>query len=208
MSFFFIPFGIFLGSVLVSFWIIKRKFTYLKKLTPDSIESATPPDSFFAELYPEIASRINKTNLRTWGLNILNEFEKLLRRLRLISLRIDTFTNRLIHRVRKESKQQEEILVKEAKIVEDKIAEADVIEIDELGDKDEDLKQKEQLLIIEIAKNPKDAQLYKELGTVYMRMGDWLDAKQSFEKSIDLEPENEEVKRKLGRVIGKINSNK
>lgn len=163
------------------------------------------PESFWIELFPEAVALIKRINLRAFGVESLNEFEKLLRKLRLISLKIDIITNKLIHKVRKETKQQEEILVKEAKIEEEKKSNGDVSDIiEELGSSHDDLKQKEQLLIIEIAKNPKDAQLYRELGNIYMRIGDWNDAKESFEKVIELDPNDDIIKRKLGRVVSKI----
>ena len=201
-----LPASLLVGSVAIIVWIVLRKFTYLKRLTPEALEATMGvQDGFFTELFPELTALIRRINLRAYGVNFLTEFEKLLRKFRLISLKIDGLTNRLIHRVRKETKEQVQIL-KETKIENDEKSNGgDNLDlIDELGDSQEDLRQKEQLLIIEIAKNPKDTQLYKELGTIYMRTGEWEDAKQSFEKVLDLEPDDETTKRRLGRVLSKI----
>lgn len=200
-----LPLSIFIVSVAIIIWVITRKFVYLKKLVPETLVTTGGQENFWIEMFPEIAGLLRKINLRAFGINFLTEFEKLLRKLRLISMKIDGLTNRLIHRVRKETKEQSEIL-KEAKLEEEKKTNgADAGDImEKLGDNSEDLKQKEQLLIIEIAKNPKDVNLYRELGTIYMRIGDFDDAKQSFNKALELEPGNEATERKLRRVLAKI----
>ena len=106
----------------------------------------------------------------------------------------------VIYRVRRSTKKHEQILIKEAELEEEKLSD---FEYNDLGS-DVDLKEKEQLLIIEIAKNPKDTRLYNELGNLYMRTGEYEDAKNSFEKILELEPENEAIRRKLARVLSKL----
>lgn len=205
--FFFIPFGIFVVAVLAIVWIVSRKFVYLRKLTPETVEETIgSQDSFWVEMFPELAAWFKKVNLRAYSVNFLTEFEKLLHKLRLISMKVNTVTNQLIHRVRKEAKQQEAILSKEAALEEEKMAELESETLDDLGNGEEDLKRKEQLLIIEVAKNPRDARLYKELGNVYVRAEEWADARQSFEKALELEPADETTKRKLKRTLSKLNT--
>lgn len=203
--FFFIPFGILVLAVGGIVWLVSRKFSYLRKLAPDTLaEAVESRGNFWVEMYPELTAYLRRINLRAYGVNLLNEFEKTLRKLRLVSLKIDSQTNQLIHRVRQSSKKQEAILSEEAKREEVRLAEEEEdIGYEELGNRPEELKQKEQLLIIEIAKHPKDALLYKELGVVYMRLAEWGDARQSFETAIVLDPTDEGIKRKLGRVLGK-----
>ncbi len=67
-----------------------------------------------------------------------------------------------------------------------------------------DLKAEEQRLIIEIAKNPKDATLYRELGNIYMKTGEINDAWESFKKALELEPTDEESKGKLEKLSKKL----
>lgn len=202
-----IPLVSFLIAVALIILIIARKFVYLKKLTPETIdETIGSHENFLVELFPELTTYLKKVSLRSYGVNLLTEFEKLLRKLRLISMKVDTVTNQLIHRVRKEAKQQEAILSKEATLEEEKLAEleSEEEELENLGDSQEDLKKKEQLLIIEIAKNPKDPQLYLELGNIYMRVGEYEDAKNSFAKAVELNPDDNRLKRKLSRAISKL----
>ena len=202
--FFFIPLGIVGLTIVLIGWVVARKFVYLKKLTPQAGGSSpTGEVGFWAELYPEIDQWLKRINLRAYGLNFLNEFEKFLRRLRLLSLKIDTQTNKLISRVRTSSKKHEEILELAAEKAEEKSEETVINEEEIEAGSETELKQQEQSLIIEIAKNPKDARLYRELGIVYMRLEEWHDARLSFEKAIELDPEDEISKRKLGRVLAK-----
>lgn len=192
--FFLIPFAIFLISAALTAGIIARKFVYLKKLTPEAINSSNE-GGFWSELLPELSVKIKKINLREYQVKFLAEFEKFLRKLRLISLRIDTLTNRLIHHVRKTTVAHEEILSTESIAKE---AEPALV----TGKKD--LKEEEQKLIIEIAKTPKNAKLYKELGNIYMKTGDNQDAMEAFKKAFELDPEDVESKNKLDKVLARL----
>lgn len=203
----YLPLGIFLGSLIFVVWVIARKFSYLKKLTPEAVESISTDHGFWKEMFPEIYTYFVRINLRQHAVSVLAEFEKALRKLRLLSLKFDTLTNKAIHKVRESAKDQEAIIEKKS----EQEIEIKPIEIDpfELGTATkEELKQKEQYLIIEIAKNPKDAPLYKELGSLYMRTGELDDAKQSFEKALEYDLEDETIKRKLGKVLAKLEEQK
>lgn len=203
MSFFLIPFCIFLASLLLTARVIARKFVYLKKLTPEALEgSAAVQENFWAELFPELAGLLKKIKVREYGVALLAEFEKFLRRLRLISLKIDTLTNRLIHKVRRSTVYHEEILTKEAEVNNER--EAEMSSQTGNGAKKNDLKEEEQRLIIEIAKNPKEAELYKELGDIYVKTGEWSDAVESFKKALELDPEDESVKNKLEQASKRL----
>ncbi len=205
--FFFIPFSIFLVSLFLTVWIVVRKFVYLRKLTPEVLESsAAVQENFWAEFFPELTDYLKKVKVREYGVIFLAEFEKFLRRLRLISLKIDTLTNRLIHKVRKTTVHHEGILTKEAEAENGRGAETPVQTGKEA--KKKDLKEEEQRLIIEIAKNPKDAGLYKELGRIYMKTGEWHDAAESFKKALELNPEDNEAKTKLEKLMPKVEGEK
>jgi tetratricopeptide (TPR) repeat protein len=199
MLFFIIPIGIFLASLLLIFWVIARKFVYLKKLAPETLESTVNVQrNFLAELFPELSIFLKKINLQDWKVIILGEFEKFLRKLRLISLRIDAITNQLIHKVRKETIYQEEFSSQGAE------SEKTEIPISVKEDEEKDWRKKEQELIIEIAKSPKDANLYKKLGDIYLEAGEWQDAVESFKKALELDPEDPHVKIKLEQASEKM----
>ena len=199
--FFLIPLGIFLISLFLITWLVARKFVYLKKLAPGVINNSdVTQESFLAEFFPEMAQHLKMAKLQEYSAAVLAEFEKLLRRLRLISLRIDTLMSQLVHRVRKSNARREEILVKET-VAE---AEKEVSKPIRISDVKKDLKEEEQRLIIEIAKNPKDAELYKKLGQVYLKTREGRDAFESFKKALELNPEDRETKAKLEKIAAKL----
>jgi tetratricopeptide (TPR) repeat protein len=199
--FFLIPLGIFLISLFLITWLVARKFVYLKKLAPGVIDNSdVTQESFLAEFFPEMAQHLKMAKLQEYSAAVLAEFEKLLRRLRLISLRIDTLMSQLVHRVRKSNARREEILVKET-VAE---AEKEVSKPIRISDVKKDLKEEEQRLIIEIAKNPKDAELYKKLGQVYLKTREGRDAFESFKKALELNPEDRETKAKLEKIAAKL----
>ena len=202
--FFWVPFGIFVISLIAIGWIISRKFIYLKKLNPEAIEdSAEIQGGFWEDFFPGLSAFLKNINLREYRLNFLAEFEKFLRKLRLISLKIDTTTNRLIHRVRKSVVHHEGLINGEAAAQ----VEREIINAEVHGSGERDLKEMEQQLIIEIAKNPKDSQLYKKLGNIYMKTGEWHDAVESFKKALELEPGDDAIRAKLEKLEKRLAKN-
>lgn len=202
--YFLVPFGIFVVSLTAIGWIIGRKFVYLKKLTPEVVESVVPEqESFWIEFFPGPAAYFQQINLRQYRLNFLAEFEKFLRKLRLFSLKLDAATNRLIHRVRKSVVRHEGVISEEAAAIQVE-QDARIINGANGSGAVRDWKEEEQQLIIEIAKDPKNAELYKKLGNIYMRMGEWRDAVESFKKVTELDPEDKTIVAKLERATKKL----
>ena len=197
--FFFVPFSILVFSVVAIGWIVSRKFVYLKKLDPDVLENVVSgQEGFWAGFFPELAVRINSSKVRQLRLNMLAEFEKFLRKLRLLSLKIDAATNHLINQVRKSVVHHEGMINVEA------VARVEQeMEITNGTGGTRDLEE-EHRLIIEIARNPKNPQLYKKLGNIYMKTGEWHDASESFKKVLEFEPEDEITQNKLARLLKKL----
>lgn len=162
--------------------------------------SVSNEESFFAEFFPGLATHFNSSRVRQFRVNLLAEFEKFLRKLRLLSLKLDAVTNHLIHRVRKSVVHHEGMLNGEAAAQ----AEQEMAINIKNGNGDADPKEEEQRLIIEIARNPKNVQLYKKLGNIYMKIGEWHDAAESFKKVLELEPEDETTRNKLTRLLKKL----
>lgn len=188
-------------------WIIGRKFVYLKKLSPDVVEDAVYSESsFWVEFFPEIATELKKINTTEYQVKFLADFEKFLRKLRLLSLKIDSATNGLIHRVRKSAVHHETLLINRA--AEEEQKEALAGETANGNGKPASVRldphEEEQRLIIEIAKNPKDPDLFKKLGEIYFGTGEYQDAYQSFKRASDLDPEDITIRNKLARVLKKI----
>jgi len=198
MLFFLIPASIFLVSLILMIWVVARKFVYLKKLAPETLESTDiVQKNFWAELFPELAASFKKNNLHKWKVGFLAEFEKFLRKLRLIFMRVDVITNQLIHKVRRMTYHKEEVLnPNEAERSENLVKTKE--------EEKKNWKEEEQELILEIAKDPKKAELYKKLGDIYIKVGEWQDALESFKKAAELDPEDIDVKIKLERVSKEV----
>lgn len=206
-----VPLAILLVSLVGIVWLIGRKFVYLKKLSPEIVEETAVANgnggspNFWAEFFPELAAKLEKSRWQKYKLAFLAESEKFLRKLRLVSLKIDASTNKLIHKIRQS-------LIHHEKMASEKMAngagdiqgESEVKFNLAIIDKTKMLKEEEHRLIIEIAKNPNDAELYKELGKISVRLGEISDAVESFTKALELDPGDEEIRAKLERVKKKL----
>ena len=157
----------------------------------------------YSEMFPEMVETFKNIKFREYKDSWLAEAEKFLRRLRLLSLRMDRLSATLIHKIRKVTNDKPEITSDNST----KTSEAVVVIPSVVKEDNRELwKKEEQKLIIEIAKNPKDSKLYDELGDLYIKMGDYSDANESFEAAMELDPNNEEIKKKHIIVSEKINS--
>lgn len=175
--------------------IVRRKLPYLRKLSPDAHEVG---EHLWDDYFPELVHWFGHTKWREYRQAILRETEKLLRRLRLILLKIDHISDRLIKKVRRvhltghlennaARLENDENLVPEPS----KPAEATP----------EDLKAREQQLIIDIAQNPKNPELYEKLGDLYVKMGSAQDAREAYEAALGFDPDNQVLARKYSALL-------
>lgn len=188
-----IPIGISVVSIAGILYLVSRKFVYLRKLTPEAISN--PPataNTFWAGFFPEFIAWYENVNWRGYRVGITGEMEKLLRRVRLAFLKIDTLTHNLTLRLRRSTTRHAAILKQEE--AEEAITEATVAVPHAPA---RDPKEEEQHLIMEIAKNPKDKLLYLKLGDIYLKIRDDENARLSFQTVLDLDPENWYAKKKL-----------
>ena len=199
-----IPLILILASVAGVFVIIFRKMPYLNKLTPEThiSEQNSIGKDLLNDLFPEFLEGFKNLKLREYGNLWFVELEKFLRRLRVVSLKIDRISDAWIKKIRNGniSRITTSIITEKtegAEVSVPKIQSAPVITI-------EDLKKEEQGLIIEIAKSPKDSRLYETLGDLYVKMNNLSDAKESFEAATELNPNNEELQKKLSQIVKKM----
>lgn len=179
-------------------YIVYRKMPYLKKLTPESHEMS---DNIFQDFFPEVMVYANEAKLKEYQKVILQELEKLVRRLRVVTLRVDHLSDRLIKKIR--HRHISTHLEHQALLEEQKVAEPDTaIELNKESSQ-EDLKAREQQLIVEIAKNPKEVGLYIELGDLYLAMHNVGEAKESFEAALALNPHDLVLARKYSQLLKK-----
>lgn len=209
-----IPLLLIAGSISGIFIIVWRKAPYIKKLATDGPSlngsSMSPKVCFFklfSEFFPEMAGTFKNIKFKEYKDAWLVEVEKFLRRLRLVSLRMDRWSNSWIQGIRKhvdKSMAQTSTPVMEEK----KAPEKQEVKVEEKVSETEIFKREEQRIIIEIARNPKNSKLYDALGDLYAKMGDYDDAKESFEAALELDSNNEELKKKLSLALEKSASQK
>ncbi|MBI2068568.1 MAG: tetratricopeptide repeat protein [Candidatus Yanofskybacteria bacterium] len=191
-----IPLILILASAGGIFFIVWRKVPYLKKLTVTDVQSG---QSIWSDLFPELANGVNSTRLKHYRGVWLLELEKFLRRLRLMSMKMDRMSDSLIKRIRNvtERKHPSAGVSPAASASPSATAES-------IRETVEDLKREEQKLIIEIAKDPKNSSLYEVLGDLYVKMSNFADAKESYEAAIELNPANEELKKKHSQAVENV----
>ncbi len=201
-----VPLALILASVVGISVIVYRKMPYLNKLTPEMHPSAREDvvGDFLTDLFPEFSEGFKSLKLKEYGNLWLIELEKFIRKLRVVSLKMDRISDSWIKKIRKghgfratTSINSEKITTEEIPVLKAKHAPQITLE---------EMKREEQRLIIEIAKNPKDSKLYEVLGDLYSRMNNFSDAKESFEAAIELSPSSESLKQKLSKVLGKLSS--
>ena len=196
-----IPAGIFVIAITGIWLMISRKFVYLRRLFPDAISDPEPTiRTFWSGFFPEVVTWFGKINWREYRVRFMTEFEKMLRRMRLIFLKTESVIHKFSLRLRRSTKRHEELLVREEEAKTEEI-------ISELKHTTSvtspiDPKEEEQHLIMEIAKDPKDPLLYQRLGDIYLKTGELENARQSFETVLQLDPENWYAKEKV-KILSK-----
>ncbi len=199
-----IPLTLILASVIGIFVIVFRKMPYLNKLTPETHlpAQASAMGDILNDLFPEFSEGFKSLKLKEYGNLWLIELEKFLRRLRVVSLKIDRISDSWIKRIRRGNgfKTTTSAVAEKTKAEESLILKVQLAPRTTL----EDMKREEQGLIIEIAKNPKDSRLYEVLGDLYVKMNNLSDAKESFEAAIELNPQNEELQKKHSQTTEKL----
>ena len=192
-------------SAAIMIVIVGRKFPYLKKLP---VDAAVPESGIVEGFLPEFFYFFKKIDLSFYQDLFFKELEKFLRRLRVVSLKIDSFTKQLIDKIRTKRPAAE----RPASEVE--LAFGKQSQVDESGQKagtsnigagtvesfEEKQKKEEHALIIEIAKNPKSPELYKKLADLYILEENFSDAVEALETAVKLDPEDRKTAAKLRAV--------
>jgi tetratricopeptide (TPR) repeat protein len=195
-----IPISFLVASILGILFIIGKKMPYLRKLSPESHEIG---DTIFHDLFPEIDRGLKSIDWKQYRKSLLKEVEKFLRRLKLFSLKIDYISDSLIKKIRKihitDHIAQETMPQNTLETLNSEAASSFKSPLDELKDR-------EQQLIIEIAKNPKDPVLYETLGDLYIKMNNKNEAKESYEAALSFNPDNKVIVQKYSQLIKDLES--
>jgi len=142
-------------------------------------------ENFWRLIGPEFFKAWDRIDFQGFKKNALAEYEKFLRRVRILSLKTDNFVNKLLERRQKKAVRPE---FKESFFLD---AKANI----------SNFKTKENGLIAEIAKNPKDKNLYKTLGAFYLENKMLSDAREVFDVVLELDPGDEEIKEAMIKLI-------
>ena len=168
-----IPLILIAGSAFGISYIIWPKVKELK--AKDDLPSLEI--SFWKLMFPEFFSLLNRIDFQGLKKNILTDYEKLLRRVKILSLKTDNLINKLLEKRQKKAPKPE---------FKDSLSETKETGVY--------FKNKENQLISDIAKNPKDKNLYKTLGALYMENQMLGDAREVFDVILELDPNDEEAK--------------
>lgn len=212
-----IPLSLVIISIIGITVIILRKKSYLSKLytlnTAGNGGNVSSSDfswkTYGGEFFPELQPLLNKIGVKNYKSAWLMEIEKFLRKSRVVFLRFDRISDSMIKRIRKIHLNDKlgGHLTGEVRVSNRLESDEELPAVDSAPEKTISpifLKNEEERLIMEIAKNPKDARLYQSLGDLYMEMNNFTDAKESFEAAVELDPQNELFKVKLSSALEKI----
>jgi len=195
--FYIIPLSIALAALVVIAIIVWRKMPYLRKLTPESHEFG---DTMLHDFAPEMMDWFASVPWRRYVQNTLVEFEKILRKARLLMSSLDNASDRVIRKVRNvhlaSAKHEEAKIAQRQEEVAKQAEEPDEIDMDD----PEQLRQEEQRLIVAIAQNPKEVGQYVRLARVYMRLANFSDAIEALEAAAKLDPADEGITKRLERA--------
>lgn len=195
-----IPLLIFAAAGLAIGIIVWRKLPQLSSMPP---ETRTVGGSLAKEMFPEIAELVGHVDLSLWRERTLRELEKLLRWLRLALGIVTRGADHLIHRVRQEHLQSKplERIVEETHTAAVEPPPADIVQQENPAVL---LRHREQELIVAIAQNPRDPQLYKEIGELYAKLKSYGDAKEAFETALKLRPKDAKAQQELSAVLNEL----
>ncbi len=192
-----IPLALALASLIGIVVVVYRKMPYLRKLAPEAHPAG---ETLLHDYAPEVVDWVAAVPWRQYVHNVLVEFEKLLRKGRLLMSSLDRVSDKVIRKVRivhqETAKQHEAIVAQREEEAAHQAEEPDAIDMDD----PEQLLQEEQRLIVSIAQNPKDIEQIVRLARVYMRLEAYTDAVEAFEAAIKLTPDNESLQKRLVRA--------
>ncbi|MEK7124972.1 MAG: tetratricopeptide repeat protein [Patescibacteria group bacterium] len=194
-----IPLTIFAIATGTLVWVVNKKMPDLRRLEVHAGDLHKP---FFRELFPEAVDAVGQIDARSWREQSLRELEKILRWLRLALTKIVSASDTLIHRVRQEhihSRPLEDV-VEEMHEEKKSVPTHPVIADNPILP----LRQREQELIEAIAQNPRDSQLYKEIGDLYAKLKNYKDAKEAYATVLKLTPDDTAAEKKLSQVLKQL----
>lgn len=189
-----IPLIIIAVSAAAMIAIVWRKFPYLKKLPVEAVHEGT---DLWAGFFSEARHYLKKIDFGSYRDLFFKELEKFLRRLRVVSLKLDRFTHHLIDKIRINENGKEAA----GRLALSEESKEEIVPVAVILSAEEKQKKEEHALIIEVAKNPKNAELYKKLADLYILSENFPDAAEALKTAFKLDPDDKKTEVKLRAVI-------
>lgn len=192
-----VPLGLIGLSLVGLAFVIWRKWPFLKKLEPDAHQVG---ESFVHDLAPEAVERAKNVDWRSWWHQGMNGVEESLKAVRSAFTAIGQASERLRSSVQsvKESVSEKIDLPERSSQPEKPIV--TVPPRDDEAEQQRLLKTEEQKLILDIAQDPKNVNLYIALGRVYSKLNNIPDAIESYKTASKIDPDDTQVKERLERL--------
>lgn len=188
------------GALLALGFVIWRKWPFLKKLEPDAHAVG---DSFVHDLAPEAVERARAVHWRSLWHHVLQGIEEMLNVIRSAFHAVGRASDRL-----RSSVQSVKRSVPEPQSVQEpyepEAPQVVVPQKDDQAEQERLLKEEEQRLILDIAQDPKNVNLYVALGKVYSKLGNITDAIESFKTAGKLDPDDPSIKERLNRAEDRL----
>lgn len=184
MTYLIIPLILIGGGLTGIGYIVWPKFKTLKEME----DLPEIKEDFWRLIFPEFFRflKIARENYHTSKENLIVGYEKFLRRAKILSLKTDNTINKLLER--------------RPRVKQGHISKTEFEKRARVNEISHQFKSKERHLIAEISKNPKDKDLYKALGFLYMENQMASDAREAFSVVLELDPNDPEIKESLEKI--------
>lgn len=200
-----IPLFIIIAALLALGFMVWRKWPFLKKLEPDAHQVG---ESFVHDLAPEAVSRARAVHWRALWRQALQAAEEVLNGIRAIFHSIGQAFDRLrasVQSAKRSMPEPQPVGQQPPAPQEPKIAGPPR---DDEAEQKRLLKEEEQRLILDIAQDPKNVNLYVALGKVYTKLENSADAVESFKTASKLDPDDDAIKERLTRAGERLEKEK
>lgn len=193
-----IPYLIIILSLAGLAFIVYRKIPTLIKLPAEPDENSLPG----VPLREKTVNLIKTIAHPNFWLVFLGWLEKTLRKTRILFLKLDNFFISLIAKSREKS---HEMAIKSKEwMSESRMKKIGKLKM--MADLRRTSEEKEEMLLSILKQNPRDIKAYKDLGQLYMDLGNIHDAESAFKEALKINPEDETAILKLEEIKTKEES--
>lgn len=199
--FIYAPLAVVLGSCIALAVLVWRKWPFLKKLEPDAHPVGR---TFLHDLAPEAAERLGVVQWQSLWRHALAGTEGSLGALRSAFAAVGQASERMMSSVKTVKENVRQRQEQAAEPVLPAAPETVRPMRNDTAEQERLLKVQEQRLIVDIAQDPKNADLYQSLARVYAKLGNLPDAAESLRAAAKLAPDDAELAERLARLQARV----